>query len=1088
MDEKRLEDEQRDQQDISNNGEIKTDEDITLDDRQLKDLENAFDLADSLVLKKYLYEIQGLPIRQADELEQIKIGDNVRFYHIDRLVYDKQENLHDKLVTVYSSICSEKESSLVLLLRGTFGQVDFYVGVASKSIQNTDTTSVTNVVRRFKKLLLGQFPGSQTTLVKQELKDGLDTPTLINNCFKGVTTVAAVSGVGNIRNHNEIKSIEFVQGMEKLVDSMRGRTYTAIYIADAVKPQEIDSLCSQYEDLYATLSPFKESVHTLSKNDSISDTKGTIEGIVNTTNENVAHAMTHGTMRSKTNTDTAGVGVSTGVKVFGIGANVSANYSHSWSRTEGENEAKTETKSNGTAKSLTSQNSVANAITKGSGESLQIKYDNRAVRTLLERIDEQIQRLRACGDFGVFNSCVYFLSKQYDDAIAAATAYQSLIRGENSSVEASAINVWTGKGDAMMHLLAYLKRFYHPEFGKEIKLPPSNDEQNTKPMSYCVNISPAVLVSGKELSYQFSLPKKSISGLPVIEKAAFGRDVVELHKSEQGYVDLGNIYHMGNVEGKQDKTTKTLIPNVKLSIQELAAHTFITGSTGSGKSNTVYQILSELKQQKDQKTFLVIEPAKGEYASVFGGGDVSVYGTNPKKNELLRINPFSFPADKDVHVLEHLERLASIFNVCWPMYAAMPAILKDAMERAYIDAGWDLKTSENKHNKHNYNLFPTFEDVLRNIKKVLDESDYSADNKGDYTGALVTRLRALTNGLYGMIFSSDEISNEDLFDKNVIVDLSRVGSNETKSLIMGLLILKLSEHRMSTHKGANEDLKHVTVLEEAHNILKRTSTEQTSESANLIGKSVEMLSNAIAEMRTYGEGFIIADQSPGNMDMSVIRNTNTKIIMRLPDYSDRELVGRAASLNDEQLAELSKLERGVAAVIQGNWLEAVLCKVKKFEAKHVDESTSTPNNKADNSQVKVDLIKELVKLATTKHLDETELISLKDKVLKSNLAASIKRSYMEIIDEETEEKAASMRKIIYELLDAEKITRFVNDTSDIVDIRDEIAKDLHLSDYVSNDVQRNIVIGLILYEQSERNPCYNKVFQLYTERLRGGLL
>ena len=1085
MEDKRADNEPMVKNDIFGDNE-QQEADISLDERQLKDLENAFDLADSLVLKKYLYEIQGFPIRNSVEIEQIAVGGNVCFYHIDRLVYDKQENIHDKLVTVYSSICSEKkENSLVLLVRGEVEHIDFYIGVVTKS--DKDTTVVRSVGDRFNNLLLGQFPGTQTSLVKGKWKDGLDNEKLIDNCFYNVNTVASVSGVANLRNQNEIKSNEFVQGMEKLVDSMRGRTYTAIYIADAMKPQEIDALCSQYEDLYATLSPFKESIHTLSKNDSISDTKGTIEGIVNTTNENVAHAMTHGTMRSKTNTDTVGgsVGASTGVKVFGIGANVnvSANYSHSWSRTEGESDAKTDTKSYGTAKSLTSQNSVANAITKGSGESLQIKYDNRAVRTLLERIDEQIQRLRTCGDFGVFNSCVYFLSNQYADAVAAATAYQSLIRGENSSVEASAINIWTGDGEAMQLLLAYLQRFYHPEFGKEIKIPSSDDEQNANPASYFVNVSPAVLVSGKELSYQFSMPKKSISGLPVIEKAAFGRDVVELHKSEQGYVDLGNIYHMGNVEGTKDETTDLLIPNVKLSIQELAAHTFITGSTGSGKSNTVYQILSELKQQEEQKTFLVIEPAKGEYASVLGGEDVSVFGTNPKKNVLLRINPFSFP--EDIHVLEHLERLASIFNVCWPMYAAMPAILKDAMERAYIDAGWDLRTSENKHNN---NLFPTFEDVLRNIKKVLDESDYSADNKGDYTGALVTRLRALTNGLYGMIFSSDEISNKELFDKNVIIDLSRVGSNETKSLIMGLLVLKLSEYRMSTHTGANEKLKHVTVLEEAHNILKRTSTEQMSESANLVGKSVEMLSNAIAEMRTYGEGFIIADQSPGNMDMSVIRNTNTKIIMRLPDYSDRELVGRAASLNDEQIAELSKLERGVAAVIQGNWLEAVLCKVKKFESTYTVASPSALNNKVDDFFVKDKLIKELVELAATKHLDETDLLSLKDAVLRSNLTASIKRGYMEIIDGKTDEKVPSIRKIIYELLDAEKITRFVNDTSDIVDIRDEIANDLHLCDYVANDAQRNIVIGLILYEQSERNPCYNKVFQLYTERLRGGLL
>ena len=104
-----------------------------------------------------------------------------------------------------------------------------------------------------------------------------------------------------------------------------------------------------------------------------------------------------------------------------------------------------------------------------------------------------------------------------------------------------------------------------------------------------------------------------------------------------------------------------------------------------------------------------------------------------------------------------------------------------------------------------------------------------------------------------------------------------------------------------TNGDMNAELKHITVLEEAHNLLKRTSTEQMSESANLLGKSVEMLANAIAEMRTYGEGFIIADQAPGLMDLSVIRNTNTKIIMRLPDFSDRELVGKSANLNDDRL-------------------------------------------------------------------------------------------------------------------------------------------------------------------------------------------
>jgi len=98
---------------------------------------------------------------------------------------------------------------------------------------------------------------------------------------------------------------------------------------------------------------------------------------------------------------------------------------------------------------------------------------------------------------------------------------------------------------------------------------------------------------------------------------------------------------------------------------------------------------------------------------------------------------------------------------------------------------------------------------------------------------------------------------------------------------MGILFMKLNEYRIANKLQSNSNLKHVTILEEAHNLLKRTSSEQSADSSNLAGKSVEMISNAIAEMRTYGEGFIIADQAPGLLDMSVIRNTNTKICLRL---------------------------------------------------------------------------------------------------------------------------------------------------------------------------------------------------------------
>jgi len=91
-----------------------------------------------------------------------------------------------------------------------------------------------------------------------------------------------------------------------------------------------------------------------------------------------------------------------------------------------------------------------------------------------------------------------------------------------------------------------------------------------------------------------------------------------------------------------------------------------------------------------------------------------------------------------------------------------------------------------------------------------------------------------------------------------------------------------------------------------------------------------MISNAIAEMRTYGEGFIIADQAPGLLDMAAIRNTSTKIILRLPDESDRKLVGKSANLDEAQIKELSKLPCGVAAIYQNEWIQPILCKIDKY--------------------------------------------------------------------------------------------------------------------------------------------------------------
>ena len=539
-----------------------------------------------------------------------------------------------------------------------------------------------------------------------------------------------------------------------------------------------------------------------------------------------------------------------------------------------------------------------------SGVSLQYDWENREVRGLLDRIQEHLKRLALCESVGALQAAAYVLAPDQNTAMTVAGNYNALLRGNRAGLENAYLNIWSEKSD-VQGILKFLSHGMHPRF-------------NTKEQR---EVTATTLLNSREAAQQLLFPQEPLDGIPVLTMAPFGRN---LPKAGSGSLALGELVYLGQPQDRQ----------VTLDADSLTSHVFITGSTGAGKSNTVYTMLDRLclnRGGKDWATFLVIEPAKGEYKEALGGyPGVQVYGTNPSKAPLLRLNPFSFP--EDTHVLEHIDRLVEIFNASWPMYAAMPAVLKAAVECAYGKCGWSLSSSSCS----GVRTFPTFQDVMQALPDVVDSKGFSGDTQGDYKGALLTRLESLTNGINGQVLCAhDELSGEELFDQNVIVDLSRVGSSETKALLMGVLILKLQEHRMAQRATGtnrpNSGLRHITVLEEAHDLLRRTSTEQSQESSNLQGKSVEMLTNAIAEMRTYGEGFIIADQAPGLLDMAVIRNTNTKIILRLPDEGDRMLVGKAAGLNDDQVVELSRLDTGVAAIYQNHWLEPVLCRVDRFD-------------------------------------------------------------------------------------------------------------------------------------------------------------
>jgi hypothetical protein len=870
--------------------------------------------------KAYLGRIANdyfvLPFSQYNEkknendetIHNIVYNDNVRALNIDRWVFDKEESISDRFKNILC-LFAEGGSNLALVVRRTPAGVKMYFVLKNEGSDKAykSTQNITLLEQSIKGNFNGtKIPNKDELIKENRLIDGEN-----NSAIFG--TVDSIAVLVNVPSEKSDKFIS--QGIDKLLNGIvpkdDSESYTMIILAEPLAQETIRNVQCGYEELATALTPL--AAYSFQSGENEQETHGDIKSfsITNTLSESITKMHSFNLGLSTGISAFASVALPVGALAVAAGASISAGLStgYGYSRSKTTGSSRSEGVTTGTNYSLT----------KGESKSTTYNYINYSIKSIIDKIDASIKRIENSKAIGIWKTAVYVLAQKSEVSKNVASFMRSLSQGDQSFIETSAISEWKKIGNNRTdfdEIKDYITHFTHPFFANRIDNAPNQDnqEQTLKPHTI-VNF--ATNINTVELSNIITFPRHSITGLPVVEFARFGRMVVQ---PPENSLDIGQIYHMTEVE-------KT---KVAINKNDLTGHMFITGITGSGKSNAIYQIVDKLCPKKDNSSkngikFLVIESAKGEYKDVFGGRkDVDVYITNPAQGFMLRLNPFSFE-HKGIHVLEHIDRLVEIFNACWPMFAAMPAILKESIGLAYEDVGWNLKTSKYP------GVFPTFDNVLKTLKRVIESSEFSRDTDSDYKGALITRVRNLTKNIYGSIFGESEDVTDSLFSRNSIVDLSLLSSAETKALIMGILVMKLQEYRTANKEGLSNDLKHITVLEEAHNLLRRTSSEQKQESANLQGKAVEMIANSIAEMRSFGEGFIIADQSPGLLDISVIRNTNTKVCLRLPDENDRVLVGRAMSLNDAQIADLPKLDRGVAVVHQSGWLEAVLCYFDEFE-------------------------------------------------------------------------------------------------------------------------------------------------------------
>lgn len=419
-------------------------------------------------------------------------------------------------------------------------------------------------------------------------------------------------------------------------------------------------------------------------------------------------------------------------------------------------------------------------------------------------------------------------------------------------------------------------------------------------------------LNSRLLSAYIHLPKREMPGFRIKRSAEFSLANIP-PKDPVRIIAIGNILDRGVDTGNL----------YYIDVDAMQKHTIVCGVTGGGKTNTCFYLLGQL--WKFKIPFMVCEPAKSEYrhmmlmSETFKGVG-QAFSLGDETVSPFRLNPFEIM--KGVKVQTHLDALKSVFNASFEMYSPMPQVLEKALNSIYSVRGWDLVQNKCRRLPPGVNLgdpdcppeiYPTMKDLYEIIEPITESFGYSERIGPDVQAALKARIGSLLIGGKGqMLNTRRSIPMSTLFGKPTVIELKMVSEDSEKSFLMGMIMVFLYEYREAL--GPHDNLQHVMLIEEAHRLLKNVPTAQSGESANPAGKAVEFFTNMLAEIRSYGQGFIIADQIPNKLAPEALKNTNLKIMHRIVAVDDRDSMGGAMNLDDIQKRHVTALGQGRAIV------------------------------------------------------------------------------------------------------------------------------------------------------------------------------
>lgn len=484
----------------------------------------------------------------------------------------------------------------------------------------------------------------------------------------------------------------------------------------------------------------------------------------------------------------------------------------------------------------------------------------------------------------LWSSCACFAT---EDAYSAE-ALGNVIVGSLDTASSQA------RAGRCMALRTITTRFKSGVFGVPSMLLPEDPVERLLPGGLLKSPLMTYLSTG-ELASLFQMPQYSHPGIRIEDNSdevsrirPFSVNAVT--QAKNGIIRLGAITETGG--------------DFSIRLKDVNEHVLVTGATGSGKTNTVKNIVRGLYENKIH--VCVIEPAKKDYWRLLQDvPELKVYSAGDDARPLyLDI----FTPEAGMVISSHIDSVLYAFSGAFEMEEPTRLALSGLIKYAYMRCGWTL-AEPYRPRRHPVPSVPQLLEWLSDY--MATEVQYGREVQGNVRGSLMNRLQSLRDGTAGTILRCENgkpLTGKDLCTGAVLIELEDL-TIDVKPFIAEILLVKIDQYLR--RKDASDELKNVIILEEAHNIFPNIPISEKRTSKSLTS---DYFSNMLSQIREYGTGIVIADQGASQINATAVGNTKVKIAHSMSREEDVNALSLPLRLDDYKRRIIPTLPTGQALV------------------------------------------------------------------------------------------------------------------------------------------------------------------------------